>query len=175
MIKVNYNLQSTLVLGYYPDNINYDNIPEPTIEITKTQYEENSNKQMCVVNGVYQEYFKPIQQQIIDAKVSKIQEVKTKRDAFIQQEVSYYQKKYKANEYAKLKFFAVFNQGIFPIAWRESDDVTWVSLDETKAKGLANKFTSQDQSGYQQETAFLNKINEAKTLDEVNAIKIEYV
>ena len=33
MVKVNYDLKSKKVLGFYPDFMNYEQIPEPYIEI----------------------------------------------------------------------------------------------------------------------------------------------
>ena len=44
MIKVNYNAQSGQILGFYPDCIAYEYIPEPFIEITEGQRDEISNK-----------------------------------------------------------------------------------------------------------------------------------
>jgi len=52
-VKVNYDTETTLVKGYYPDSINYALIPEPFIEI---EYDAQVlDKQMCVVDGVYKE------------------------------------------------------------------------------------------------------------------------
>lgn len=56
-IKVNYDITTTKVKGYYPDSINYASIPEPFIEIEDSA--QDNLKQMCVVNGVYQEYVTP--------------------------------------------------------------------------------------------------------------------
>ena len=56
-IKVNYDTETTLVKGYYPDSINYASIPEPFIKIENDA--QILDKQMCVVNGVYQEYVTP--------------------------------------------------------------------------------------------------------------------
>jgi hypothetical protein len=58
-VKVNYNTKTTLVKGYYPDIINYASIPEPYIEITEGQHEIALGKQMCVVDGIFQEYITP--------------------------------------------------------------------------------------------------------------------
>jgi hypothetical protein len=58
-VKVNYNIETTLVKGYYPDSINYASIPEPYIEITERQHEIALGKQMCVVDGIFQEYITP--------------------------------------------------------------------------------------------------------------------
>jgi len=58
-IKVNYDPQTTLVKGYYPDSINHASIPEPCIEISEEEHQEGISKQMCVIDGVYQEYVTP--------------------------------------------------------------------------------------------------------------------
>jgi hypothetical protein len=64
MIKAKYNSKTTLIEGYFPDNINYPNNNidtvnktidgEPYIEIEADQ--QVFDKQMCVVDGVYQEF-----------------------------------------------------------------------------------------------------------------------
>jgi hypothetical protein len=56
-IKVNYDPQTSLVKGYYPDSIEYSSIPEPFVEIDES--DQILNKQMCVIDGVYQEYVEP--------------------------------------------------------------------------------------------------------------------
>jgi len=45
MIKVNYNLQTGQILGFYPDDIQYTSIPEPYIEITPDQHIDCINNQ----------------------------------------------------------------------------------------------------------------------------------
>ena len=78
-VKVNYDTQTTLVKGYYPDSINYASIPDPFIEIENI--EQDNSKQMCVVNGVYQEYVKPLDAQLQEAKTAKIIQLNINRDA----------------------------------------------------------------------------------------------
>lgn len=68
-IKVNYDPQTTLVKGYYPDSVNYSSIPEPFIEIENNQ--QINDRQMCVIDGVYQEYVKPLAQQLEEARNDK--------------------------------------------------------------------------------------------------------
>lgn len=78
MIKVHFDKESGKIKGYYPDSINYASIPEPYIEI-----EDNAqvlDKQMCVVNKVYQEYVKPFDFQLEEAKALKFSELKKTRD-----------------------------------------------------------------------------------------------
>ena len=40
MVKVHYNLETKKVEGFYPDFINYDEIPEPYIEVENSKHEE---------------------------------------------------------------------------------------------------------------------------------------
>ena len=74
MIKVNYDTETTLVKGYYPDSINYASIPEPFIKIEDN--EQVLDKQMCVVGGVYQEYKTPDSVLLEQEKVVKIAQCK---------------------------------------------------------------------------------------------------
>ena len=73
MIKANYDPQTTLVKGYYPNSITYASIPEPFIEIESSA--QILGKQMCVIDGVYQEYIEPLEVQLSNAKASKIAEL----------------------------------------------------------------------------------------------------
>lgn len=41
MIKVEYNLETGKIIGFYSDNFEYDNIPEPNISIEDDFYNEN--------------------------------------------------------------------------------------------------------------------------------------
>jgi len=71
-IKVNYDIETTLVKGYYPSTINYASIPEPYIEISDGEHQEALGKQMCVVNGDFQEYVKPDSVLLEEKKIEKI-------------------------------------------------------------------------------------------------------
>ena len=73
-IKVNYDTETTLVKGYYPDAINYTSIPEPYIKIFDEEHQKALGKQMCVVNGVYQEYITPDSVLLEQGKQSKTAE-----------------------------------------------------------------------------------------------------
>jgi hypothetical protein len=91
MIKAKYNSKTTLIEGYFPDNINYPNNNidtvnktidgEPYIEIEADQ--QVFDKQMCVVDGVYQEFVPTPEVQLQEAKDSKIAQMKINRDANI--------------------------------------------------------------------------------------------
>jgi hypothetical protein len=94
MIKIKYNSQTTLIEGNYPLSINYPNIVidedaktidgSPYIEITEEEHEANMGKVMCVIDGVYQEYVKPDDVLLQEAKDSKKTEIKALRDAEFQ-------------------------------------------------------------------------------------------
>lgn len=79
MIKVNYDPETTLVKGYYFDSVKYKSIPDPFIEIEETD-QNTTGEQMCVIDGVYQEYIKPDSVLLQESKNSKITEIKQKRD-----------------------------------------------------------------------------------------------
>lgn len=82
MIKAKYNQQTTLVEGYFPSFINYPNNVidteaktidgSPYIEITSEQHEASLGKEMCVIDGVFQEYVTPDNVLLEQAKTTKI-------------------------------------------------------------------------------------------------------
>ena len=65
MIRIKYNLHTTLIEGNYPVSTNYKNTVineedktidgSPYIEITDEEHQANLGKTMCVKNGVYQD------------------------------------------------------------------------------------------------------------------------
>ena len=90
MIRVKYNKETGLVEGNYPKSINYrnNNINEedktidgsPYIEITQEEQEFLSGKVVCIIDGKYQEYVKPDDVLLEEAKYSKKSEVKSARN-----------------------------------------------------------------------------------------------
>lgn len=108
------------------------------------------------------------------AKQSKLTEIKTKRDEALNKNITFDGKVYKGTENARTLFFARFNLNKFPLEWRLADDITWVSLDTTKATGLATAFLNDSSSTYQKETTFLISLENAKTIDDVNKIIVNY-
>lgn len=55
MIKVNFDPITEKVIGYYPDDVQYQSIPSPYIEITEQEHQEALGKTMCVKNGKLEE------------------------------------------------------------------------------------------------------------------------
>ena len=83
--KVHYDLETTIVKGYYPDSVNYASIPEPYIEISLDEYKEALEKEslgktLCVIDGIFQEYIKPdseLLKEAIEAKKTEIKKLRT--------------------------------------------------------------------------------------------------
>lgn len=173
MIKVNYDPQTTLVLGYYPDSINYASIPKPFIEISDEEHRNALGKIMCVNDGVFQEY----QPTLEEAKVAKIREIKSKRDIFLSANITVSTGEYKATPTAKSLFFnAVNGRAVtqYPMNWRLADDITWVSLTKNEAYELYDAFEAQEASGYHQESDFITRVNSAQIVEELNNININF-
>lgn len=108
------------------------------------------------------------------AKQSKLTEIKAKRDEALNKNITFDGKVYKGTENARTLFFARFNLNKFPLEWRLVDDITWISLDTTKATGLATVFLNDSSSTYQKETTFLISLENAKTIDDINKIIVNY-
>lgn len=87
--KVKYNSQTTLVEGYFLDNINYPNNDidtvnktidgQPYIEIEEDQ--QILDITMCVVDDVYKEFIPTPEVQLQEAKDAQIAQMKINRDA----------------------------------------------------------------------------------------------
>ena len=108
------------------------------------------------------------------AKTSKLIEIKAKRDKALNQNITFDSKEYKGTENARTLFFARFNLNKFPLEWRLADDTIWVSLDTTKATGLATTFLNDSASIYQKETTFIVSLEDAKTIEDINNIIVNY-
>lgn len=81
--KINYDSQTTLVITQYPSKL-YENAPEPNIEISNSEYKRIFGaglfRQPCVVNGVIQEFQRPVEELLQEAKTAKITQLKLNRD-----------------------------------------------------------------------------------------------
>lgn len=110
-------------------------------------------------------------------QTSKISVIKTSRDIFLNLNITVSTGTYKGTQTAKNLFCNAVNGRTaiqYPLNWRLSDDVTWVSLSKDEAYELSNAFEAQEVSGYRQETNFIIQVNNATTLEEVNSIVIEF-
>lgn len=91
IFRISYNPETTLVTGNYSSDLKYKNIiideenktinNEPYIEISSEEHTANLGKKMCVVDGVYQEYIKPLFALLQEAKTKKLVELKAIRNS----------------------------------------------------------------------------------------------
>ena len=122
--------------------------------------------------------------QLLQAKMRKDSEVRVARQYFHYANLIVDGKEFKATRLAKLCFWARKNSlqklnsplsNNYPIEWRLADDVTWTSLDEAQATALEDAMKAQDNSALHQESTFYEAINEATSLEEVEAINVKFV
>lgn len=183
IIKAKYNSETGKITGFYPEDIDYKNNVlntdnkiidgEPYIEISEEQHQAALSKQMCVEDGIFQEYIESDDILILNAKAAKKAEIKSVRNTYLYKEIISNGNFYKATRDAKLLFFSKINQMTdiqYPLDWRLSDDITWVQLTKDEAYELYNLFEEQEKSGYQHESELLTALNVATAINEVSAI-----
>jgi hypothetical protein len=176
-IKVNYDIETTLVKGYYPDSINYASIPEPFIEI-----EDNAqvlDKQMCVVDGIYQEYVMPDNVLLAQARKTKIAQLKLERNRLLLGAQTY-----TATVSDVSCEFALSNADLPNLIARQSslasasDTAEWndvnnnrIELNKTAFSSLIRHINANDIDVWTLYTAKLAEIQACTTLEELNAIE----
>ena len=187
MIKVNYDIETTLVKGYYPDFINYASIPEPFIQIENDA--QVLDKQMCVVDGVYQEYVTPDSVLLEQGKQTKINQLKANRVAEMEVETP---KPSSLQTYEIDGVFRTFKIKISDIAILNSRIIRlqnavagttarWTDIDNNRLdltldqfKTLANHLDVRDQDLFSIYTDKLAEINACTTLEELDNININF-
>lgn len=147
---------------------NYYKYNDATIPFDDTNIDYLNIKEM-IKNGA-----EVIDKTFDEAKQSKLAEIKIKRDEALNKNITFDSKVYKGTENARTLFLTRFNLNKFPLEWRLADDITWISLDITKATGLATAFLNDGSSVYQKETVFLTSLKNAKTIDDINKITVNY-
>ena len=180
MIKVNYDTETTLVKGCYPDSINYASIPEPFIEITQEEHQANLGKKMCVIKGAFVEYVESDSVILEQAKLKKISLIKTIRDNTTL-------KFSPANE--PTKNFILKISDLPQIAARASrlqdqgagSKSTWSDINGVRQDLLADQFRSmRNHLDAHDETLRVwyaetkKEIEDCTTLEELNAININF-
>jgi len=83
--KINYDPQTTLVLGKYPTKL-YGNEPKPNIEISDAEYKKIFGDGLfqtpCVIDGVIQEFVRPNSEILQEAKTLKLSQLESARKEF---------------------------------------------------------------------------------------------
>lgn len=173
-IKVNYDLKTTLVKGYYPDSINYASIPEPFIEIEDSA--QDNLKQMCVIDGVYQEYILPMSQQVIDAKTIKIGQLNQNRSDYCLIPIEYNSNTYATSLEAKnvINFYITSLSTLASVGDYYTSTQEKVSLSKTDFKALAALIQNREIESRDKRENLLTQINNCTTLEELNNININF-
>jgi len=194
---VKYNSETTIVGGYFEKGKQYfANIVdeqnktidgEPYIEIEKNA--QFSEKKMCVINGVYQEYVTPDSVLLEQAKTTKIaqlkanriseMEVKTPKPSSLQvYEIDGVFRTFKL----KISDIAILNSRIIRLQnaiagttaqWTDIDN-NRLDLNLDQFKTLANHLDVRDQNLFTLYIEKLAEINACTTLEELNNINIDF-
>lgn len=109
MVKVYYDVESKKVLGFYPDFINYNKIPEPYVEVTDERHAElvemaNSGKELYLSNLVEKSF--DLREIIISQeqqRQNRIAELKSLLAQTDYQAIKYAEGQLSANEYEEMK------------------------------------------------------------------------
>ena len=109
MVKVHYDIESKKVLGFYPDFINYNKIPEPYIAVSEEKHAElvemaNSGKELYLSNLVEKSF--DLREIIISQeqqRQNRIAELKSLLAQTDYQAIKYAEGQLSANEYEEMK------------------------------------------------------------------------
>jgi hypothetical protein len=179
-VKINYDTQTTLVIGYYPDSDNYASIPEPFIEVSDEEYQDSRNtpfdapsKQMCVVNGVFQEYVAPDSVLLANAKAVKISQMIAARDVFIYAPIPYNGSNFINSQIAGNNLQAAYNFFDEPIQWLDNAG-NLVVLTKAQVLEIIQLMMARRASGYFQEADFTKQIMACTTVAQVQALNISF-
>ena len=174
-VKVTYDVKTTLVTGYYPDLIKYRSIPEPWIEITDEEYKKFLGKKMCVINNIYKEYTKPLEQRIQNAKELKILQLVSNRiDRAENSTITYNNKTYSNSQNARI----AINYFINKLSPQESTkyftypEKEIVELYRTDFQKIATMIEGNEMYLREKEMQLIKEINNCKSLTALNKINI---
>lgn len=191
-VKVKYDLDSSQILGYFPDFINYKNnlidkdLKEidgyPYIEITDEEWEKGKSNNMIVSEGVYQEYIESEEELLQNAQESKKLKIEQARQVFqysnITIQINGEDKEFIATLTAQTKllnYLSIIDWTVTQsINWRLADSITFITMSQDETELLINTIIARELSAYQQESAFLTQIANCSSVKEVEDVKINF-
>lgn len=109
MVKVNYDIESKKVLGFYPDYVEYEAIPEPYVEVTDERHAQlvemaNSGKELYVKSIKDKEFaLRDIIVSQEQQRQNRIAELKSLLAQTDYQAIKYAEGQLSASEYAEMK------------------------------------------------------------------------
>ena len=178
MIKVNYDPQTTLVLGKYPSTL-YQNAPEPNIEISDSEYVRIFGAglfmQPCVINGVIQEFQKPVDELLQDAKVKKLAELEINVINYRYKNITINSIEYIASakaidNLAKARRL-MEDQGLTSVDWLDANN-NLVTMTISLVLQINLLSFQQQSNSYLQSVVISGQINSASSLEELDQINI---
>ncbi len=107
-------------------------------------------------------------------KDSKLAENKNKKESYIYTNISYLGTEFYNSERSSNNLQAAYQFGTFPLNWIDVDD-NEISFTKDNVSTLISLIIARRSSGYYQEAEFNKLINAATTIEELNAIDINYV
>lgn len=176
-IKVSYNKTTGEILGYYPDNITYKNIPKPHITIEEKEYNKivESGKNYIIKKGKIAEYKKPKKEILQEQKDIKIKELELKRKELQYSNIIFKGTEIKATEKARDNLFKAVS--LSNEAQKES--IEWLDVNNQKIEitvdegfTILTELTGRDSKLYLAEATAEGRINKAKTEKELNKITL---
>lgn len=118
---------------------------------------------------------KSVEVELQYGKDDKLNQILQARKAFQYAPIIIGSNAFKNTEIAQGKFFHCLSDiqdGDYPIEWRLDDDISWVSLSKEDARQLSLAIKAKEKSAYMQETALIELVSAAITLDEINSINV---
>lgn len=109
MVKVHYDVETKKVKGFYPDFIEYPQIPEPYVEISDDMHKElcselNQGQELFITNIEAKEFgFRDFEKDPIQEKQNRIAELKGKLNSTDYQAIKYAEGQLSESEYEGMK------------------------------------------------------------------------
>ena len=185
MIRVKYNQNSSLVEGYFPKSIRYNKNKinhkrktiddSPYIEITANKHQANIGKNMCVINGIYQEYKIPKTELITEAKKTKSKEVEQFRKVLQFQSIAYKKLKLSTSKMARQNMLTIVSANKpsnTKYYWQDETGKTQ-SFTINDFKESLKKIANQDSKLYFIEAQINAEIFRNKNLANIQKLKIK--
>ncbi|MGL5113587.1 MAG: DUF4376 domain-containing protein [Flavobacterium sp.] len=174
--KINYDSQTTLVLGKYPSTL-YQNAPEPNIEISDAEYKrifgDGLFQTPCVVNGIIQELVRSDSEILQKAKALKLAQITPARDAFMYADIEYNGSIFTNSQVSGNNITSALAIMGTSINWLDTSG-NLVVMTKTQLKELGALIIDKRNIGYFQEANLTNQINACTTIEQVNAINITF-
>lgn len=109
MVKVHYDVETKKVKGFYPDFIEYPQIPEPYVEISDDMHKElcselNQGQELFVIDIEAKEFgFRDFEKDPVQEKQSRIAQLKQNLNSTDYQAIKYAEGQLSESEYEGMK------------------------------------------------------------------------